>query len=237
MFHFEWSQFQTYLIQAEQEGFIRRTFLRLHPERQQAVIFAILDEAIERGPSALNIKNVAHRAHVSIGSLYQYFGDRDTMLNFGIELCARYMMDTFNQYRPYLLDLPLKEALSAYLLGGIEWSRAEASLLQLFARAAYQGDPVMADRLVRPIAATLRGIVGDIIDQAVRRGEIRADIDQEAISRLVHALTIVTADSQLLPYLNHYFQVSDGQVTPERSVAAFLDLVLNGISATSCADR
>jgi len=231
MLSVEWSQFQAYILQAEQEGLARRTFLRLSPQRQQAVIYAILEEATERGPAVLNIKNVARRANVSIGSLYQYFGDRDNMLNFAIELCARYMTEAFNQYRPYLLALPLRESLTAYLVGGIEWSRAEAGLLQFFARAAYQGDSELADRLVRPIANTLKDMVGDILHQAAQRGEIRPNVDLEATTNLIHALTVIAGDSQLLPYLNHYFQILDARVTPERSLETLVDLVMVGISA------
>ncbi len=85
----DWTQFPSYIIQAEQQGQVTRTFRRLDPARQQAVIQAILDEAALRGPAALNVKQVARRAGVSVGSLYQYFGDRDSMLNFAVDLCVR----------------------------------------------------------------------------------------------------------------------------------------------------
>ncbi len=227
----DWAQFQGYILQLEQEGLATRTFRRLDPERQQMVLNAILDEAAQRGPAAMNIKNVAQRAGVSVGSLYQYFGDREHMFNFAIELCVRYTVDTFNVYRPYLLDMPLREALSAYLTGGIEWSQTQAGLIQLFARAAYQGDPELAGRLVVPIAATLRDIITAMLEGAAQRGELRPDIDMENTARLIHALMIVAGDSQLLPYLNNYFQVVDPTIPPERTLEALLDLILKGISA------
>ena len=55
----DWSEFQPYILQLEQEGLVTRTFRRLDPQRQQAILNAILDEAAERGPAALNIKLVA----------------------------------------------------------------------------------------------------------------------------------------------------------------------------------
>ena len=62
MSSFDWTQFQPYIMQLEQEGLVTRTFRRLDPERQATIIGAILDEATERGPAALNIKRVAKRA-------------------------------------------------------------------------------------------------------------------------------------------------------------------------------
>ena len=226
----DWSEFQPYLLQLEQEGLVTRTFRRLDPERQSAILNAILAEAAERGPASLNIKLVAQRAGVSIGSLYQYFQDRDTLLAFAVEMCVRYTKDAFEQYRPYLAAMPLREALAAYLTGGIEWSRTQAAFLQLFARAAYQGDPALAEKLVLPIANVLREMIAEMLSQAQKRGEIRPDVDLEATTRLIHALMIAAGDSQLLPYLNHYFQVTDPALPPERMLEALLNLILVGIA-------
>lgn len=229
----EWPKFHLYILQLEQEGKVTRTFRRLDPQRQQAVILAILDEAAESGPANLNIKQVAQRAGVAVGSLYQYFGDRSQMLDFAVELCVRYVAESFEQYRLMLAEMPLRQALQAYLLGGIEWSQAQTGFLQLFARAAYQGDAALAERLVVPIASVLRRMMSEIIAQAAARGEVRPDVDVEAASRLVNALMIAVGDSQLLPYLNHYFQVNDPSLPPERTLNALLDLILKGIGMES----
>jgi AcrR family transcriptional regulator len=225
----DWTQIHVHILQLEQEGLVTRTFRRLDPERQRAILDAILDEAIAQGPTALNIKKVAARAEVSVGSLYTYFGNREGLLTFTIELCVRFMNDTFQQFRPFLAALPLRQALEAYLSGGVEWSRVQAGLVQFFARAAYQGDPELAERVVTPVATTLREIVHDILSQAAARGEIRDDIDLPATTRVVHALMVAVGDSQILPYLNTYFQVNDEDVPPERTLEALLTLILHGI--------
>ncbi|MBI5565099.1 MAG: TetR/AcrR family transcriptional regulator [Chloroflexi bacterium] len=225
----EWTQVHQHILQFEQEELVTRTFRRLDPERQQAVITAILDEAIEKGPTALNIKQVAERAGVAIGSLYQYFGNREGLMNFTIELCVRYMADLFNSYRPFLTAMPLREGLTAYLTGGVEWSQTQSGLLQIFARAAYHGDAALADRVVKPIATTLRGIVHDMLLAAQQRGEIRSDIDLEATTRIIHALTIAVGDAELLPYLNNYFQVTDKKVSSQKILDALLALIVQGI--------
>jgi AcrR family transcriptional regulator len=226
-------QLQSYIMQLEQKGLVTRTFRRLDPERQMAVINAILDEAAERGPADTNIKQVARRAGVAVGSLYQYFTGRDKMLDFAVDLCVRYIKDAFQQYGPYLAALPLRQGLSEYLAGGIEWSQSQDGFLQLFARAAYQGNPALNERLVRPIADTLRGMIGSMLEQAALRGEIRAEVDLDTTTRLVHALMIVVGDSQLLPYLNTYFQVTDPLTSPGQLLEALLDFILKGIGRES----
>jgi AcrR family transcriptional regulator len=100
--------FQSHIQQLESEGRVTRTFRRLDSSRQQAVINAILEEAAEKGPASLNIKEIARRADIAVGSLYQYFPNRDGLLDFAIELCTRYMKDMFDLSVPYLKAMPLK---------------------------------------------------------------------------------------------------------------------------------
>ena len=220
-----WANFQPYISELEQEGKVTRTFRRLDPDRQEAVLDAILEEAAEKGPASLNIKEVARRAGVSVGSLYQYFPNRDGMLDFAVELATRSTIAMFREYKPMLAAMPLREALQAYLMGGLEWGNMMTGFVRFFGRAAYQGDPDLAERAVQPIATVMRETMEEILTQAKRRGEIRPDIDLQAAARVINALIIVMADSQLLPYLNTYFQISDETVPPERVSETLLQFI------------
>jgi len=226
----DWSKIQLHILQFEQEGLVTRTFRRLDPERQQAVIHAILEEASEKGPTTINIKEVARRADISVGSLYQYFGNRDGLLDFAVALCVRYIVDMFDQFGPMLAALPLTEALRYYILGGIEWGQIEGGLIRFFGRAAYQGDPALAERVVRPVAEIMSATVAEILAQATARGEIRPELDLEATTRVVNALMIAVGDSQLFPELNIYFQVSDENMPVERVMEALIDILLHGLA-------
>ncbi|MBN2387826.1 MAG: TetR/AcrR family transcriptional regulator [Anaerolineales bacterium] len=225
----EWTQFQTRVLEFEVQGLVTRTFRRLDPQRQQAVVQAILDEAGEKGPAAINIKQVAGRAGVSVGSLYQYFGNRDGLMAFAVALCVRYMTDMFAESRPYLVAMPLREALAAYLSYGIEWGATQVGLIRFFGRAAYQGDPNLAEGVVRPVAVAMRDLTRDILLAARERGELRSDLDLEAAARLVNLWLIALGDSQMLPYLNIYYQVVDEAVPFERVLKGLLDLLEHGL--------
>ncbi|MBM3125320.1 MAG: TetR/AcrR family transcriptional regulator [Chloroflexi bacterium] len=227
----DWSNFQPHILQLEGEGKVTRTFRRLDPERQLAVINAILEEATERGPASLNIKEIARRAGVSVGSLYQYFPNRDGLLDFSIELCVRHTTELFQQFRPVLAAMPLRDALSAYLMGGLEWGQTEMGLVRFFGRAAYQGDPGLAERVVRPIATVMRETLQEIFSQAQARGEIPKSVNLDEMTRIVNALVIAFGDSQLLPYLNNYFQVTDEAVSFERIMATLVEFILRGLGA------
>jgi AcrR family transcriptional regulator len=236
---FEWPGLADQVLALEREGLVTRTFRRLDPERQTAVIQAILDEAAERGPTGLNIKEVAARAGVSVGSLYQYFGNRERMLDFAVALCRRYMEDVFAASRPHLLNLPLRDALAAYVVGGLDWAAHQAALMRLFARAAYHGGSPLTERLVRPVSQSMRALVREMLEAAVARGELRADADVDAVAGVIHALTIVLGDARMLPYLDAYLQLQTPEVDFDRALSAALDLVMLGLAPRSpdAADR
>ena len=53
--------------------------------------------------------------------------------------------------------------------------------------------------------------------------------DLAVAARVIHGLTIAVGDSQLLPYLNSYFQAYDEEVPVERTLEAMVILILEGI--------
>jgi AcrR family transcriptional regulator len=229
-FFSDWNQIHAYILKFEQEGVVTRTFRRLDPDRQQLIVEAILDEAIEKGPTSINIKQVADRAGVAVGSLYQYFNNREGLLTFATRLSTNLMTDAFQLIQPYLIDLPLRDALRAYLMGGMEWGDTTTGLVQFVARAAYTGDPSLSQTVVKPVADAMLEIMKSLLMAAQQRGELRDGLDVDAAARAVNALIIAVGDSQLLPYLNNYLLVTDESMPLERAINAAVDLVISGIT-------
>jgi AcrR family transcriptional regulator len=231
----EWTQVQAHILDLQAQGIVTHTFRRLNPARQQVILAAILEEAVKKGPAAINIKQVAVRANVAIGSLYQYFNNREGLLEFSTNLCVKLLTDSFSQFRSTLSALPLREALHYYLTGGMEWGQTLTGLIQFLGRAAYQGDPLLAEKVVRPVANAMRETIHEILLSAQKRGELRPDLDLEATTRTINAWMIALGDSQLLPYLNTYLQVTSEDITFDRCLASTIDILVCGLSPGSLA--
>ncbi|HAE57988.1 MAG TPA: hypothetical protein DCG54_00355 [Anaerolineae bacterium] len=155
------------------------------------------------------------------------------MLEFSTRLCVSLLTDAFDQFRPMLAALPLRDAFYYYLTGGVEWSQTLMGLIQFFGRAAYQGDPVLAEKVVRPVANAMRETMREILLAAQARGELRPDLDLEAAARAINAWMIALGDSQLLPYLNTYFQVSDETIPFDRTLSTAIDILVRGLAPDS----
>jgi|WetSurMetagenome_2_1015567.scaffolds.fasta_scaffold107238_1 AcrR family transcriptional regulator len=219
----------SFLVALQERGFITKTLVRLNPLRREAIVTGILEEAALKGPTQINIKEVARRAGVSVGSLYQYFNHRQGLLDFAIEIVTRQMAEALTYFKPYLTEMPLREALKAYIQGGYELVKEYQGYIQYFMRAAYQGDPVLVARVVQPVARVMLEMTRDILDGARLRGEIRPGIDIEATSRLANTLIIAVYDAQFLPHLNTYYQLTDENVTRERILDNMLSLIENAL--------
>jgi hypothetical protein len=77
----------------------------------------------------------------------------------------------------------------------------------------------------------MRETMLEILAVARARGELRPGLDLEAAARAVNAWLIALGDSQLLPYLNAYFQVSDEAVSFERVLESVMDLLAYGLKS------
>lgn len=215
--------------QLESRGLVTSTFRRLDDARREAVTVAILEEALARGPSRVRLKQAAAAAGVSVGSLYHYFGNRQGVLDFAVALVSRRLSAELAGYIPLLAALPLRDGLTAWVTGGLEWSREQAAVLRFFVRGAYEGDADLSERLVEPIAQVMVEAIRAMLVAAVERGEARADLDVEATARAVHVLLAAVGDGRLVPHLGRYFRVADAEVGFERTLAAAVDLVVRGV--------
>jgi len=221
--------FHSKIISLEQQELVTRTFRRLDPKRQEEIIAAILDEVTEKGSANVNIRDVATCSHSSIGSIYQYFTNREGLMGFVNEYVNLSIKAMFNSSQPYLNQMSLREGLKMYVTEGIKLSRAKISIVRFAGQAAYQGDPELRDRLVKPIAAEFRQTIECMLEAARERNEIRADVDLMSAARSINGLLIVLIDSQILPYLNHYFQISDDVMPFEEVLDSTIDMILMGI--------
>ena len=233
MVHNKAKEFELIIPDLENEESVTQTFRRLSPDRRQAVLDALFEEAAEKGPGRLNIKQVAERSGASIGSLYQYFGNRQNLVRFFTRIAVDSMVALLRMCAPAYKGVPVRQALRSYLMEGIRLCQSQKSLTKFLTLSAYQGDEEIGRTVVRPIATVMRETARDLLQMGIDRGEIRPDIDLETVSRAVNVLLIALGDSQIVPSLNIYFQVSDAEVPFERTLDAGLDMILYGIAVKS----
>lgn len=244
-----------FIRELAERGLVTATFARLASDRRDQVVAAVLEAASREGPDRIGVKDVAARSGIPVGSLYQYFGDRDRLARAAALFVQRSLAEELAGFPGPLAGLPLRDALVAYLAYGLEWSRAKEPALRSFVVAAYgraAGRPAFADpraggdgaggrgpaeaddwlarELVEPVAEGLLAIVRSLVVAAADRGELRGDLDLDAASRVVHAVLVAVGDACLLPPLDSYYRLYAGKAEPEAMIETAVDLLWRGLA-------
>ena len=236
-------------------GLVSRTFLRLDPAKRDGVIDAVCLELAETGPAALAIKAVAVRAGIPVGSLYQYFGDRDTMVTAICTIVAKALVTELESYIPVMRDLPLREGLESYIKYSLEWAQRQPVMLKVFGVAIYREAvleslaaattvPAAGEKigsvdprqnlqiLVAPVARTVLWLTQALLEGARDRVEIDGT-NLGAKVRLVNALIITLCDARLFPGLDRYYQFSDGTVELDQMIKSAVDFIVKALAGGS----
>ncbi len=223
------AQIQFYLNGLEERGLLTRTFRRLDYARQIIVLKSVLAEALESGPASVSVKRVAHRAGVSVGSLYQYFGNRTKMVECVFELSANVSRNFCEQLTRSLISQPLDQALAGYVKQAISIGAEEPALLTLWSKAIYEGNNTVSERWVKPISFAIHDLFRTILINAQDKGELLDDIDIEATTGAFYALTTSFFDSCFLPHINAFFGMSHPGSDPSSDWSRLSNVLLFGI--------
>jgi len=154
--------------------------------RSQATVTAILDATahilIERGFAAASTNAVAERAGVSVGSLYQYFPNKDALVS---ALRARHgdqMMAVIMRALTKAMDATLIDGLTGLVEATVEAHRVDADLHQVLEQQL--GDMDMDDQHDEYLGVMEERIVALL---ARHRDEITAPDLKLAAFMLLHA--------------------------------------------------
>jgi AcrR family transcriptional regulator len=155
--------------------------------RSQVTVDTILDAAarilVERGYAATNTNLVAERAGVSVGSLYQYFPNKDSLIAALHDRHARRMDEFVERVLARCNGLTLDDALRSVITGLVDAHKMEAGLHRVL-EMQLAGLDTLDDHV--EVEAKISAQIRDLLSRYPT--EIRvADLDL-AIYVLMHSL-------------------------------------------------
>lgn len=155
--------------------FRRRPVQRRSQETVNAIVEAAA-QVFQRGGVEISTNAIAERAGVSIGSLYEYFPDKDGLIAAILERCAQRTLDVLSLEAARQASAPLAQAIAAVvdvLLDEQERQRAITGVLlgQPVYVPLVHADQTMTDKYRQALVTLL----------STRRDEIRVlDLEQAA---------------------------------------------------------
>lgn len=143
----------------------------------------------EQGFSSTTVEEIADRAGVAKGTVYYNFASKtelfEGLLRHGVGLLT-------DSLRGAAADRPPLEALDAMVRAGLEFIAAYPSFAQLFVAETWRTNRAWHDtlRLLRDEAVS---VVADVLDDAVRQGELAPDLDTRLTASALFGMVLVVA--------------------------------------------
>jgi AcrR family transcriptional regulator len=197
------------------------------PTATRAAILDVAESLFgERGFRKTTLEDVAAAARVSRPLVYRYFGDKRALF----ELVVDRVLKEWNVVLVAEADRATPgtaHTLRIVLAACLEFARSRTVLRGLLVRDSRLvrsaiGGVIEADRNLLP------KLIRDILEQGVRRGDVRADL---AIEDMAHVVAEVFVSYSLLVLEGETAQVSD------RRVEAIVETLLHGVIAPAVPAR
>lgn len=207
---------------------VTKTFLNLNSEKKVKILLAIVEEASDRGdPETLNIKKVAERGSMAVGTLYKYFTNRDNMISYTIEIIKSYIIEGMKYVTDILKDLPLDQALYYFCTGSKEWSESERKLSYFYYQASYGSNINLTETLVKPVSNSFLLCVETILKTAAKRDSITFNHDIETCALFLYRYLVPAADSMVYTNLQTYLNPKeDNSLSLELSLKLLLKAII-----------
>ena len=202
---------------------------KLSEEKLEELLEAGVEEFARRGPSGANMRSVAERAGLSVGTLYKYYGDKDGFFR----ACLDRSLDALNRT---LADVTAEEAgfreyARRIIRALLCFSRENGGYVRMYCTIASSGGEE-AVKLAGEIEGVTAGLYTRYIAGGREKGELRRDMDPGMFAFFFDSLLMMVQFAGCCDYYRERFRLYGGgeleEERLERELLKFLE------SAFSC---
>lgn len=192
------------------------------PGRRRRVLQVAKQHFTRVGFKKTRLDEIAAEAGCAKGALYLEFPSKEALLR---EVVLEVLAETEARFRREVLAVPSP---LARLEATLRFTFREMDQESLFERLAHEDPELTALRPVvdapdQQARATAQiAMLQAWVEEGVARGEIRADLDREAVPFVLASLRLIHM---------HHRSATDGRVARERLMDAVIDIFLAGIAA------
>ncbi|WP_269086745.1 TetR/AcrR family transcriptional regulator [Actinosynnema sp. ALI-1.44] len=172
----------------------------------------------ERGFRATTVRDIADAAGILSGSLYHHFDSKESMVD---EILTGFLGELFGRYRQIVESgMPPKATLEAIVVASLESIDKQHAAV-----AIYQNDAkhlATFDRFgyIAERGVEFRKIWVGVLEEGVRAGAFRPDLDVELVYRFIRDTVWVAV---------HWYRPG-GQLSAQDVAEQYLGILLDGIS-------
>ena len=189
------------------------TFHRISEEKQNTILQAALNEFAQYGYSEANINKIAERAHISVGSLYKYFNDKQTLYLAIVNYSADTLREVLNRILEESHDFfPIVERIIREIQ---HHARINKNLFKLYNEMTAENN----FDLTWKTSGSVEGVTADLYTALVRKaqeaGTVGKDINPRYFAFFLDNLFILLQFSYSCDYYRERLKMFVGEAALE----------------------
>lgn len=155
----------------------KETFFRLRDDKQERILRAAIHEFLENGFERAKIGDIAHKAKVATGSIYQYFQDKKELFVYCAEWGYKVLVKKLQEHMN-IADKDIFEYLEDYMaiVKAMDKDREIILFMQLIEK-----EPGVKDDSMKAMYNVGGEYGKKLIENGKRRGTVRRDIDDDLL--------------------------------------------------------
>lgn len=181
---------------------------RVSEEKLQRLRKTGIEEFARKGLENANINDIARKAGISVGTLYNYFGTKEDFFVACLETAVDDLEAALHEASEG--DVPLLERADKIIRSLQVYSREHPEVNRLYNQITSSTDPGLAARLAARIESVSSETYRKTIQDATDRGEIRSDEDIRYLSFFFDDLMTTLQFSYSCPYYRERLRIFCG---------------------------
>ena len=167
----------------------KHTFKQLHPDKQERILRTAAVLFAERGFHKTDVAEIANRAGVAKGSLYNYFSSKDDLyINVCRDGLERSRTRVFKDIDP---DLDIFEHVRQVFTRGAAFAREHPEYVRLYLNVSSTGMERFAEELTYEVEEYASNLYKRVIARDIKAGRVRPDADPSMCAFTINTLYLI----------------------------------------------
>jgi len=168
---------------------VKQGFLNLTKEEQDRIIDAALDEFAEKDFEPASLNNIISRVGISKGSMYYYFTNKEDLyfylINKVLEAKEIFLKHALSRLGKPLEKMSFFESLEFLMAASVDFAMQHNREQQLSVRLQNMAEGPLKEKLFGDLVRAFEDYVMNMVDEAIKAGEIRDDFDRDFVIRIL----------------------------------------------------
>ncbi|MDF1525080.1 MAG: TetR/AcrR family transcriptional regulator [bacterium] len=210
-------------------------FEKLEPTVRQRILDAAAKEFGRFGYGAASMNRLVKGAGISKGAIFNYFGTKAGLFDYIYRSSLEEVKVQLRTVRDSSRTEPFFGRLEKVLRTGLDFTTRRPLSAAIYYRVIYTGDAPHGNRILSQIQETSKRFLKNLIEDGVRKGELRPDIDAEKSAFIIQSVLDRFLQAHYLefmaPALNHLTNKKgpDPSSTSEKWILEIMDIFRCGL--------